>query len=415
VPEARFRGLLRHAPVALDQGLSSGSNFVLAILVAQSATAAEYGQFALATSVYWLVLGGMRALIAEPLLIIQSGHGGSRRDISAGVALAVTVSVAAAAVGVALGLGIGWGAVPVLLVCLPVLIWQDMLRYSAFCLERPREALISDGVWLALLVSCGALVLIGGHQLSVEHWILLWAGSSLAPMLFASARLGVWPAVAAQAGWWRQSRRQAAPMFGDFLVYTGAENLVVFLVPLVSSLALLGQIKAAQVVNGPLSVLLSAATIAALPLMARQAGAGVVPVRTGLLAGLAMGAVAVVYGIALLVLPQSWGELLFGETWSGVGILPALLAFQFALLGVSVGAQLVLRATGQAGRLLVIRLLVAPVVVGVPLVAVWLGGTVAYGLAESGVAGLLGAVWWALVVRGRRRPPAPLVPEAVHP
>jgi hypothetical protein len=193
-------------------------------------------------------------------------------------------------------------------------------------------------------------------------------------------------------------------MLGDFLVIHASESLLIFLLPLVTSYALLGQAKAAMVVNGPLSVLLTAASVVALPLLARrrQAGQGV-PVRAGLLAGSAVAVVAACWGLLLLFLPAAWGAALFGDAWAGTGVYPALVAFQYAVLCFNQGAILVLRAVGEVGRVLLARIALLPVLLVVPLVAVKLGGLPAMGVAGIGLTALYGAAWWGLVLRVRRR------------
>jgi O-antigen/teichoic acid export membrane protein len=399
----RLRVLVRHAPVAVDQAVSSASNFLLALLVAQTATAADFGEFAIATSVYWLFLGAVRALIAEPLLILQARDGRSRAAMSAAVGLAVGLSMCAALAGAALGLFLGFGAVPVLLIGLPVLVWQDMLRYCAFSLGRPVEALLSDAVWLALLVATGGPLLSAGGA-PTAAWLLVWTGCAAAALVVPSVRIGIRPALAGRRAWWSASRRQALPMLGDFAVLSVETNLFVFLLPLVTSLALLGQYKAAYVVNGPLSILMTAAALVALPLLARRrAEDGAAPLGVGLAIGTGMAVVAAGYGVALLLVPAGWGELLFGDSWVGVGILPALIAFNFAVLCLNQGALLTLRAIGEVRPVLVARTVLLPVSVLLPLVAAGQGGAPALGAALIVLAGLYGAVWWLLALRAARR------------
>jgi O-antigen/teichoic acid export membrane protein len=399
--------LVRHGPVAVDQAVSSASNFLLALLVAQSATAADFGRFAIATSVYWLVLGGVRALIAEPLLILQARDGRSPAQMSSAVGLAINLALLGSVVGVAVTALHGPGPIGWLLVTLPVLVWQDVLRYCAFSLGRPIEALVSDATWLLLFLGIGGLVLVLGGAPGVSDWLVLWAGCAAVPAVTASVRVGVWPAWSRQRDWWSRSRRQAVPMLGDFAVLSVSENGFVLLLPLVTSFALLGQVKAALVVSGPLSVVMTAASVAALPLLARGDGPDrKVPVRAGVLAGACMAAVAVCFALVLLVIPPAWGHRLFGDVWTGIGVLPVLIALYFAVLCFNQGAVLVLRAIGEVRRLLVGRLVLAPASVVVPLVAARLGGATALGVAAIALGAVYGLTWWSIVARVRRRSPA---------
>jgi len=397
--------MVRHTPVVVDQALSSASNFLLALLVAQSASAADFGRFALAATVYWLFLGGLRALVAEPLLILQARHGRSRPEMSSAAGLAVAIAGAGSLVGGVLALLAGIGPIAVLLLCLPVLIWQDLLRYSAFSLDRPLEALISDAVWLVLFGLAGAALLLGGDGPSVSVWLLVWAACAVPGALTASVRLRVWPTSARQRAWWSRSRRQSVPMLGDFALLSLSESGFIFFLPLVASLALLGQVKAAMVVNGPLSVLMTAASVVALPLLARRrASSGAIPVRTALAVGSVLAGIASCYALVIVFLPPAWGTALFGDSWVGVGWLPAFLAFQYVIVCFGLGGVLTLRAIGEVRRILFVRLVMVGPGLVVPLVAARLGGATALGVSFVVMSLVYALLWWAMTLRLQRRP-----------
>jgi O-antigen/teichoic acid export membrane protein len=347
----------------------------------------------------------MRALIAEPLLIIQANSGASRSTMSAATGLAVSLTGIGSLVGLVLVLTTGLDAIGWLLISLPVLIWQDLLRYCAFSLGRHVEALLSDGTWLLALLGVGGALLVLGHRPSVTEWLLLWAASALLAALLASIRLDLWPSPRGHGAWWSRSRRQASPMLGGFAVTTARENLFIFLLPLVTSFAVLGQVKAAMVVNGPVSILMTAASISALPALARSSGTnGSVPVRTGGQIGVGMAAVAGCYGLALLATPSVWGQL-FGEAWVGVGALPALIAFSYAVTCLGQGAVLVLMAIGEPARLLRARVALIPVGVLLPLGAARFGDLPLLGIATIVSSVIHSAVWWWIVIRLDRRVP----------
>src|SRR5690242_14243325 len=54
----------------LDQGLNSGSNFVVSLLLARWLTSEEYGAYALAYSIFLLLSGFHNALILEPMSVL---------------------------------------------------------------------------------------------------------------------------------------------------------------------------------------------------------------------------------------------------------------------------------------------------------------------------------------------------------
>src|SRR5215203_3188865 len=78
----------------LDQGLSSISNLLLALLVARFASVRDFGVFAVVSAMYWLFLGVNRSLVGEPRLVIE-GDVPSRRaalDLYASGCVAVVAS-----------------------------------------------------------------------------------------------------------------------------------------------------------------------------------------------------------------------------------------------------------------------------------------------------------------------------------
>ena len=56
-----------------DQAFFSGANFVVNILLARWLPPKEYGAFAVALSIFYLLLGFHTALITEPLMVFGAG------------------------------------------------------------------------------------------------------------------------------------------------------------------------------------------------------------------------------------------------------------------------------------------------------------------------------------------------------
>jgi len=61
-----------------DQGLVSGSNFVISIVLARWLTAEQYGGFALVFAVFLLLSMAYQCLLLEPMAIFGAGEYGSR-------------------------------------------------------------------------------------------------------------------------------------------------------------------------------------------------------------------------------------------------------------------------------------------------------------------------------------------------
>ena len=57
----------------LDQGLFSGANFLVNILLARWLPPEEYGAFAVAMSVFYLLAGFHTAVLTEPMMVFGAG------------------------------------------------------------------------------------------------------------------------------------------------------------------------------------------------------------------------------------------------------------------------------------------------------------------------------------------------------
>ncbi|MGY1719463.1 MULTISPECIES: hypothetical protein [unclassified Blastococcus] len=389
-----------------DQAISSASNMLLSVAIASGVSASVFGEFAIIYSIYWLLLGGTRAAVLDPLLITQ-------RNVLKGAPVHLVAVASAAAVG-AIGIPVGLLllATPldvawvVFFLGLPALLVQDALRYVGFFEQRPGRAVLLDGVWLVVMIVATVLALtdvISGTAVVLGLWIL---GALLADViglvafrlrrepLHLRARLrAMWPV--------------SGPLLGDFALSSGSGQLTIFVLPLVASTALLGSLKAAQVANGPLNITVAAASVICLPMVASAVESDRNrALRIGRFASLALAGVAVVYGTVLVLLPQGVGQALFGESW-GSGWLVAAVSVQMVLFGITHGALLAMRGSRNTGAALKVRIAVAPIAVLLPvaLTAVWGRTGLMAGLVIA--AATMSLVSWLVAVRVVPRTPPP--------
>jgi O-antigen/teichoic acid export membrane protein len=390
----------------VDQGMSSASNLLLSISIASGVSASAFGEFALLYSVYWLLLGGTRAAVLDPLLITQ-------RNVLRNAPISLIAALSALTVG-AVGIPIGLALIPtpldrawiVFLLGLPVLLLQDALRYVGFLRGQPGRAVLLDGVWLLVMVGATFLAVTGtisGTAAVLGCWVLGALVASLVglvalpvraerPRLRARLR-SVWPV--------------SGPLVGDFALSSGAAQVVVFVLPLVANTALLGSLKAAQVANGPLNITVAAATVICLPVVAGAVDHGSGPaaaLRVGRLASATLAGIAVLYGSVLVLLPDTVGRALFGQSW-GSGLLVAAVSVQATMFGITHGALLVLRGSRNTRPALWVRIAVTPLSVVLPVVltAVWGETGLVAGLLVGAAA--MSVISWVVAVRVVRSAP----------
>jgi len=167
----------------LDQGLFSGANFLVNILLARWLAPEEYGAFAVALSIYYLLLNFHTAVLTEPMMVFGAGkyrgqfrkylgmllygHGG----LSALIALLLG---AAALVMHRLGSEPMAQALAGLAVASPFLLLLWLTRRASYVPMRPQFAVVGSGgnfifvligifllLWQGLLSAFTGLVILG--------------------------------------------------------------------------------------------------------------------------------------------------------------------------------------------------------------------------------------------------------------
>jgi O-antigen/teichoic acid export membrane protein len=189
-------GLMRKGAWAVaDQGLFSGSNFIVNIMLANWLSPTEYGAFATAFAAFLLVGVIHTAMFTEPMLVYSPDRYKGRLKEYFGallrwhVVVSLVGSAGLAAVGlyldwrgqVALGRALAWFAVsgPFTL-----LLW--MMRRSCYAQMNPRRAAVAGAIYLVIMM----VALVAIHQLGV-----LTIGSALMMMAACSLVASTWLAV----------------------------------------------------------------------------------------------------------------------------------------------------------------------------------------------------------------------------
>jgi hypothetical protein len=394
----------------IDQGVLSLTSFALALLVVRSVPAADFGSFSLVVVLYVLTLGVVRAVNTEALTIRFGGDATAVRRVapqSLGLAAAAGLTLAAATVAIAVSVGGTLGSVlAVLAATYPFLLMQDTARFIAFAMSRPRLAALNDVAWAmgSALVIAGLLFLPTSEP-SLWHYVAAWLVPGGLVGVLATWRLRMWPNLLAAGAWLRGNRHLNLPLVVVYVLTAAPPYLLFALAPLVTGLAELGHARAGFIPFGVFGVVLQTALILLLPFAAQKPVDGVW--RIAKVSSLGLSAVAALWSLLVVVLtPDALGTFLMGPEWTATRDIQVMFAFAVVAQALAVGPQIALRALEQPGRLVGVRIVTAPLILGGGLFLAAHGGGV--GLTAATLVGdvstaILGWLQlWRFIPRCRR-------------
>lgn len=344
----------------VDQAISSFTNFALGSLIARSVSADAFGAFTLAFSTYLIILNLARAVGTQPLVIRYSHVDPAdwRRGSAAATGTMLAMGVASGAVCIAIGVVIGPPAGAVFLALgfvLPALLVQDAWRFVFFAGGRDRDAVLTDLVWAVSLV---AVLLVVSSFNSVPLAVIGWGVSTLIAALVGMWRSKVVPQPLAFRAWLQEHADLVGRYSAEVIVGLGASQAAIYVVGLTAGLAEAGSIRAAQLLLGPMHVVLQAAHLIAVPegVRIRRRSPGRFRLAI-LILGVGLAAVIGAWVLALSVLPVEIGRFVLGDSWVAARVVLIPLGLSLVFQGLSGGALVGLRVLADAKSSLRARLL----------------------------------------------------------
>lgn len=371
----------------IDQVLSAGTNAALTFIVARETDAAGFGAFAVAFLGFSLLVGVERSLVGQPMSIRHSGGDEAAwRDATArglGTVVAVTLPFAVLAVGAGVLVGGVLGPTLVALgAVLPALTLQDACRLVFFSRSRPKLAAANDGLW-AVLQFAAVAVLMATDQVAPWQLVLAWGGSAAVCVVMALRQLGVRVrvSVSAAGSWVGEHRDLVGYLLAEYLLGTGAYQGGVLLIGGLIGIGDIGSLRAAQVLLGPLGIVATSLMTFGLPEVSRRTSLGARArsrIATTVSVGMVAGSLA--YAGLMLLIPDTLGTALLGDTWSGAQHVLLPMALGSTSAGACLGPAIVIFAMGMA------RTTFRLTTISAPLIVVLL-------LAGAGLDGARGAAW----------------------
>ncbi|MEU9886681.1 hypothetical protein [Sphaerisporangium sp. NPDC051011] len=406
-----------------DQALASATSIALTVVVAREVNVAALGAFAIANTLYMIVLGFSRTVVSEPLLVRFSHvppeqH---RRGVRESTGLALVIGLLGGLLLLAVvplyGGAVAEAVLP-LAVFLPGLLLKDAWRFAFIAADRPGQAILNDVIWAAGQVVGVGWVIGSGHP-TVGAIVAAWAVSATVAAVAGAVQARVLPAPWRARRWIRAVWDLLPAYTVEFLARMGGRNLAMLAIGWAGGLQVLGAIRAAEVVFGPLNVLLQAGGLVAIPQAVGALRRSVATLRTTVVAQSgALVVVAAAYTVIALVLPAGVGRALVGGSWELAESILLPTALLYACVAAMTGPVVGLRALGDTRRSPAVRLMFAPLYIGFSVVGAALDGAVgaATGLALANLAGA--ALWirqFHTALRETEPPDSspPLVPTSV--
>lgn len=357
----------RLALTAVDQVVSSSSNFLVGVLVARYAGPGPYGAYMLAFTVWLLVVGIHRALVAEPVVIDGGLHDDRvavlRRGLVADLRLAVVLAIPLVPVGVVATLARADSAGPSLLalaVLLPALITQDYWRSMAFGLGRPGVALLNDAVFVVVQLAAMTVVIAAGAR-TAQWFLLAWGAGAAAGAIAGCLQLRVNPFGRRRGPLFSHTWPFSRWLLADFLTIFAVDQTYVVSVALLLGPEDFGGLRAALSLMGPAAVILLSGGNLGFPMMAEantgSGVAGLVRVATDLTR--VVGAAVVGYCLIVFAIGPWLLTWIYGPEFSAAANLTRIVPIAYSVAVVSFGAGIAIRVARQARVMWMARLALA--------------------------------------------------------
>ncbi|WPW27083.1 hypothetical protein P6B95_06505 [Streptomyces atratus] len=392
-----------------DQGVAALTNILVLVAAARLSTVADFARFSAVYLVFTVLLGVSGAYTGQPLVLRRGESDEVRGACRSAVAFTLLTAAALGALLATVCLtlpGATAHALMMLGLVLPVVLGQDTMRYAFSTLHLPHLALAGDV--LRLVCVLGALA-VQPYGAAAARLVSVWGLSALPALLLSAAllhrRVAGTPLrlkVLLRRG--HLGRRFVV----EFGVGNATSQLSVLGLGMVGNPLVVGALRGATTVFGPLNVLFTSATGFGPPLLGRLASERRRIRATATLA-VVLAVTAAAWATALALLPDGIGRHLLGDTWpTAAALLPAT-GSQYAAMAVGTCGLLALRMLDPRTTLSI------QVVFSLAAVAFLTGGYVLGGVPGAAWGLCLGSVCkavatWTRVARLRRRTAVEQVP-----
>jgi O-antigen/teichoic acid export membrane protein len=370
---------LRGGVAVMDQGLFSGGNFILNILLARWLSPVDYGAFSVAFAVFLFLAGFHNALLLEPMSVIGPARypvhmraflsGQIRLHFLLTIPLGSLIALSGAGL-LAIGMGDGW--LPRALVgsglALPFMLFLWMVRRMFYILQRPGAALLASGVYAATLL--GGLWVI--HHLGSDSSSIGFGLMGLTSLFSSLLTLLIW----LKSNAWNEGDRPIAVgeilgaqwEYGKWLLAAtflslGTGQAQTFFTAGLINLESAGALRALQNFILPMSQAVTAISTLGLPVLSFEYGRrkfGSLR-RKGLVIAFALTALALAYDLILWLFAAPLEHYLYQAKYANYAWLLPILGFVPVFTALATGYSVILRAIQKPQHYLIAGVATAPV------------------------------------------------------
>ncbi|MFF1921961.1 hypothetical protein ACFVW8_15475 [Streptomyces sp. NPDC058221] len=381
-----------------DQGVAALTNILVLVAAARLSTVADFARFSGVYLVFTVLLGVFGAYTGQPLVLHRGVNDGTRGACRSAAAFTLLVSAVLGgllAAVCAVVPGDTARALMMLGLVLPVVLGQDTARYAFATLQAQHLALAADA--LRLVCVLGALA-VQPHATSAARLVTVWGLSALPALLLAVTLLHHRTAgTPVRLGPLLRRGHLGRRFVVEFGVGNATSQLSVLALGVAGNPLVVGALRGATTLFGPLNVLFTSATGFGPPLLGRLATDRLRVRATAALAAV-LALTAAGWATVLALLPGPAGRHLLGDTWpTAAALLPAT-GSQYAAMAVGTCGLLALRLLDPRTTLSI------QVVFSLTAVAFLTGGYVLGGVPGAAWGLCLGSVCkaiatWTRVVR----------------
>ena len=391
----------RSMTVVADQAISSGSNFLLAVVVGRLLGPNDFGAFALVVALWLLAYGLFRAVVADPMTVFGESGIDLASYLGAAGVVAGSMLLTLAVGAVFLGIGTtGGAALGALALALPFLLVQDLWRRVAFMRGEPILAVWNDLIFLvAQLVALACLWATGAFTApaAVACWgVGAGAGAVLGVYQFRPGR----PSIGGGVKVVRQLSTVGSWLALDFVLNRAAKQVILFLIAWMLTTAAVGGIQASVTLLGFTNILILGGTAAALSDGSRvQEAEGSARMRR--VVGVSAAFLTAAVGGCILAFAVASGWLIptiYGARYQSYVSIAPLVAFGLFIQVLDTYPVIVLRIVRDTRRLFLCRLWTMPVGLAVGIALVYEFGLVGAALATIAVSTSLVAGGWVALL-----------------